>query len=170
MIKNCFLCQTEVVFNDGEDVKRCDSCGCENDRPFNNEPKLVKEPIPMTTQEEWLNKRETQQQEVKVVKVASSNSLSPFFKKGMLQEGAVGVIKGEFAPSGKFNNYTGEVDFEGTIIKVSFSKTSLYDVVKAYGDDTASWIGKQIVYSVEDIENKKTNALFRGCNVFRAFR
>lgn len=140
------MCGAEVVFEGGELTKHCPECGVENDV------------INQATKEE------------KVVKVASSNSLSPFFKKGMLQEGAVGVIKGEFAPSGKFNNYTGEVDFDGQIIKVSFSKTSLYDVVKAYGDDTAQWVGKQIVYSVEDIENKKTNALFRGCNVFRAFR
>ena len=141
---NCFYCGAEIIFGE-EDTKRCKSCHIENDRPFN-------------------------QKEETMVKVASSSSLSPFFKKGMLQEGSVGTIKGEFIPSGKYNNYTGEVDFEGEIIKVSLSKTSLYDIVKAYGDDTAQWIGKQIVYSVEDIENKKTNALFRGCNVFRAFR
>ena len=144
----CWMCFTEIEFSGGELTKHCPECGVEND----------------------IVNQDTSKKEVQVVKVASVNSMSPFFKKGMLTEGAVGVIKGEFAPSGKFNNYTGEVDFDGVLIKVSLSKTSLYDIVRAYGDDTSAWVGKQIVYSVEDIENKKTNALFRGCNVFRAFR
>lgn len=98
------------------------------------------------------------------------NSMSPFFKKGMLQEGAVGRIKTEFVPSGSYQNYTGEVDFDGVLMKVSLNRTSLYDIVSNYGNNTSEWIGKQIVLSVEDIENKKTNALYRGICVFRAFK
>lgn len=147
-MSSCWYCSKEIEFSDGELTKHCPECGIENDITNTYQP----------------NKEE------KVVKVSSSSSMSPFFKKGMLTEGAVGVIKGEFVQSGKFNNYTGEVDFDGAVMKVSLNGTSLFDIVKSYGDDTAKWIGKQVVYSVEDIENKKTNALFRGCNIFRAFR
>ncbi len=145
MANECWMCNAVVVFEGGELTKHCPECGVENDI------------INQATKEE-------------TVPIIESKGLSPFFKKGMLTEGAVGKILTAFTPQGKFLNQTGEVDFEGQVIKVSLNGTSLRDIASAYGINTDNWVGKQIVYSVEDIENKKTNALFRGCNVFRAFR
>jgi len=170
MGKKCWMCdfETDLTDNDFGD-HLCPNCGVMISI-YGQEIKTENtgEEKTMTTQEEWLLRRETEQKE-ESVKVENA-SISPFFKKGMLPEGAIGKIKGEFTPSGQYNNYTGEVDFDGTVLKVSLNKTSLYNIVAEFGNDTLNWKGKQIVLSVEDVENKKTNALYRGVCVWKAFK
>jgi len=148
-------------------LRECPKCGCQQDSfldVFCCQNPICGAELDFTPyiSEEFLKK------EGQVI-VEGVKGLSPFFKKGDLDEGTKGVIKGEFKPSGKFQNYTGEVDFGGTIMKVSLNKTSLYDLVSKFGNDTSKWVGKEIVHSLEDVETKQ-GAVYRNVAIFRAVK
>uniref|UniRef100_A0A6H2A593 Uncharacterized protein n=1 Tax=viral metagenome TaxID=1070528 RepID=A0A6H2A593_9ZZZZ len=143
----CWYCDKELGWG-YEMFKNCPNCGCENDRTPYEPTKEVKE-------------------EVKGMII--DTGMTPFFKKGDVAEGAVGIIKTAFVASGKFGNPTGEVDFNGKVLKVSLNKTSLYDIVGAYGNNTEEWIGQEIIYSMEDIKTKQ-GAIYPNVNIFRPVR
>lgn len=147
MLRQCWKC--DYLQETNKDIYACEVCGAEIDfspyvSPFNNEPP-------------------------KEVNVIIDSGLTPYFKKGLAEPGTTGKIKTPFEPAGKFMNPTGEIDLAGTIYKVSLNKTSLYDIVKAYGNDTKKWVGKEVVYSIEDIKTKQ-GAIYPNVAIFRAVK
>lgn len=153
MLRECPVCGYQQDSN--IDIFGCGGCGMELDFSPYLSP--------------YLNCTPPSQYKGGDVIIDNAKGMSPFFKKGDIEVGTEGVIKSEFVPSGKFMNPTGEVDFSGNILKVSLNKTSLYDIVKAYGNDTAKWIGKKIIYSIEEVETKQ-GAVYRDVSIFRAVR
>ncbi len=145
--ENCWFCDQPHLVREN-DIGKCANCHCDIDR-------VLYEPIIEPLKEEEM--------------LIENKGMLPFFKKGDIEVGTIGVIKTEFKPSGQYLNYTGDVDFGGTILRVSLNKTSLYDIVKNLGQNTTEWIGKKIVYSLEEIETKQ-GAIYRNVNIFRAVK
>ena len=104
-----------------------------------------------------------------MAKINEGAVMIEFFKQGDVPDGTKGIIKGEFAPCGKYENYTGVVEFEnGVTRKVSLNRTSFNAIASKYGlEDTLDWIEKPLIFSIEDIVNKKTGAVYPKKNVFR---
>jgi hypothetical protein len=150
LLRQCWKCdywqETDI------DIYCCEICGADIDfspyiSPYNN--------VPLPSEKE--------------ATMIIDSGLTPYFKKGDVEVGTKGKIKTAFEPSGKFQNPTGEVDLNGTIYKISLNKTSLYDIVRAFGNDTKKWVGREIVYSREDVETKQ-GAVYRDISIFRGVK
>lgn len=80
----------------------------------------------------------------------------PFLQKDDVQVGAVGKILGEFAVSGKYEKFTGQVEINGHKYLLSLNNTSVGRIVAKYSDDTLNWVGKNIELSIEDVGQMKS--------------
>lgn len=149
--KRCWYCDSQLDCKDKE-IFECTECGMEND---------LSTYTPIT--ENKVNKEES---------MAILDDVKPqhkFFDKkaDSVEVGSIGTIETEPVVMGKFNQVTALIDFNGEKRMTGFNNTSKVACVTAWGNDTAAWVGKKVKFSKEDIENKKTNALYRNVCVFR---
>lgn len=96
--------------------------------------------------------------EEEMAKVNPESYRIPFmdYETDIDEEGMI-VIEDEAAPAGEYGHYTCTVSLaSGMKRKVSFNRTSLSNIVSAWGDDTTLWIGKKLKFSLETIINPKT--------------
>ena len=145
MSENCWFCLENL---DSEDlVTTCKKCGVLNDREIYK---------PLTETEE------------NMAIVDTSSVKLPFFKKEDLGNGAEVTIENEIVMGGNFGQYMGTIKLpDGSLKRVGFNMTSVSSMVSAWGNDTTMWVGKKLVFSIEDITNSKTKQILKDCKIFR---
>lgn len=144
MPENCWFCLENL---DSEDlITTCKKCGVLNDReiykPFNEEEDMA---------------------------IVDTNSVKlPFFKKEDLGTGGEVTIENEIVIGGNFGQYMGTIKLpDDSLKRVGFNMTSISSMVSAWGNDTTMWVGKKLIFSIEDIINSKTKQILRDCKIFR---
>ena len=92
----------------------------------------------------------------------------PFFKKEDLTSGGIVTIESEIAEGGNFGQFIGAIKLpDGSLKRSGFNTTSISAMVARWGNDTAQWIGKELIFTIEDIINSKTKQVLKDCKIFR---
>lgn len=82
--------------------------------------------------------------------------------------GCVVVIETEAVESGQYRLMTCVVRLQtGAKRKVSFNKSSLSHIVTAWGDESAQWVDKQLMFALEDIVNPQTKQVFSNARIWK---
>lgn len=144
-MKECWLCGSLNEDGDINDIWTCASCGSENDTTF--------------------YKPVEKKEEDKVI-ISNDEVKLPFLKNGDIPVGSKVTVAGE-AEKTSYGYAIPIKTAEGQTYKANLNGTSLSSIVAKYGNDTEAWIGKDLTYTEEDVENKKTKALYRGCRILR---
>lgn len=92
----------------------------------------------------------------------------PFLKKDDLTPGTIVTIEDEVKQGGQFNKYMCAVRLPDNSLKqASFNTTSVSAMVARWGNNTTEWIGKELVFTIEDIINSRTKQVLKDCKIFR---
>jgi len=145
----CWNCNKEHGVEEGE-IAHCQHCFVDIDRvPYK----------PITS--------EPYKEEEKMI-IDSSAIKLPFLKKEDLASDSEVTIESEITQGGNFNQHMATVKLpDGSFKKAGFNMTSVSAMVSAWGNDTSEWLGKTLIYTIEDITNSKTKQVLKDCKIFR---